>query len=164
VLEKLDVTHVTDPFRVMPAYTGEIAYFRLHGLGGRMYYYQYSNMELQKLRELITPYEEGGREVYVLFNNLSMFEDGVRFMEYLSKGTFPKITSSTGLESVKEVVEKTRYPIAKGVLIKRLGWRLVELEEGRQVRLETVLADLHSRTFSSADELVKEVKSVKRLS
>jgi len=164
VLEKLDVTHVTDPFRVMPAYTGEIAYFRLHGLGGRMYYYQYSNMELQKLRELITPYEKGGREVYVLFNNLSMFEDGVRFMEYLSKGTFPKITSSTGLESVKGVVEKTRYPIAKGMLIKRLGWRLVELEEGRQVRLETVLADLHSRTFSSADELVNEVKSVKRLS
>ena len=39
VLEKLDVTHVTDPFRVMPAYTGEIAYFRLHGLGEQMYYY-----------------------------------------------------------------------------------------------------------------------------
>jgi len=164
VLERLDVTHVTDPFRIMPAYTGEIAYLRLHGLGERMYYYQYSDMELQKLRELITPYEKGGREVYVLFNNLSMFEDGVRFTEYLSKGTFPRITSSTGLESVKEVVEKTRCPIAKGMLVKRLGWRLVELEEGRQVRLETVLADLHSKTFSSVDELVKEVKSVKRLS
>jgi len=164
VLEKLDVTHVTDPFRIMPAYTGELAYFRLHGLGERMYYYQYTDLELRKLRELITAYEKGGREVYVLFNNLSMFEDGLRFMEYLSKRKFPKITSSTGLESVKEVVEKTRYPIAKGMLIKRLGWRLVELEEGRQVRLETVLADLHSKTFSSVDELVKEVKSVKRLS
>jgi uncharacterized protein YecE (DUF72 family) len=32
-LKKLDVTHVTDPLRIMPAYTGKIAYFRLHGLG-----------------------------------------------------------------------------------------------------------------------------------
>jgi uncharacterized protein YecE (DUF72 family) len=39
-LENLNVAHVTDPFRALPAYTGEVAYFRLHGLGERMYYYQ----------------------------------------------------------------------------------------------------------------------------
>ena len=110
VLEKLDVTHVTDPFRIMPAYTGGTAYFRLHGLGERMYYYQYSDIELQRLKELIAPYEKEGKEVYVLFNNLSMLEDGVRFMEYLVKRTFPKVTCSTGLASIKEVIEKTRYP------------------------------------------------------
>ena len=113
VLEKLDVTHVTDPFRIMSAYTGGTAYFRLHGLGERMYYYQYGNMELQRLKEFITPYEEEGKEVYVLFNILAMFQDGVRFMEYLANGTFPKVTCSTGLASIKEVIEKTRYPTSK---------------------------------------------------
>jgi uncharacterized protein YecE (DUF72 family) len=75
ILEKLDVVHVTDPFGVMPAYISEIAYFRLHGLGKRMYYYQYSDAELQRLRELIVTYEKKGKDVYVFFNNLSMFED-----------------------------------------------------------------------------------------
>jgi len=160
VLEKLDVTHVTDPFRVMPAYTGEVAYFRLHGLGEKMYYYQYSDAELRKLKELVTPYEKEGKNVYVLFNNLSMFQDGVRFMEFLSKGVFPKITSSTGLASIKEVAEKTRYPISKSMLIKRLGWRLAEVEKGKQVKLETFLAGLPSKTYENAEELIKDIESL----
>jgi uncharacterized protein YecE (DUF72 family) len=163
VLQELDVTHVTDPFRVMPAYAGEIAYFRLHGLGEQMYYYQYTDAELQKLKELVTPYENEGKGVYVLFNNLSMFEDGLRFTEYLSKGAFPRIASSTGLASVKEVVERTRYPISKSVLIKRLGWRLVEVGEGKQIRLGTVLEDLPSKTYKSAEELVSDVKCSKKM-
>jgi len=50
-----------------------------------------------------------------------MLEDGVRFMEYLVNGTFPKVTCSTGLASIKEVIEKTRYPTSKSVLIKKVG-------------------------------------------
>jgi len=163
VLEKLDVTHVTDPFRVMPAYTGEIAYFRLHGLGKRMYYYQYTNAELQRLKKLIAPYEKEGKDVYVLFNNLSMFEDGVRFMEYLAKGTFPRITSFTGLASIEEVIEKTRYPTSKSMLIKKVGWRIVEIEEGKQARLSTLLDNLPSESYKNVDDLLKDLKSVKHL-
>lgn len=163
VLKNLDVGHVTDPLKVMPAYTGEITYFRLHGLGKRMYYYQYSNEELRKLKELAMSYEKKGKDVYVLFNNLSMFEDGTRFKEYLSSGVFPKITRSTGLESIKEVAGKTRYPTTKSMLIKRLGWRLVEVEEGKQVRLETLLVDLPSKSFDSVDELVKEIQLNKKI-
>jgi uncharacterized protein YecE (DUF72 family) len=162
-LEKLDVTHVTDPFRVMPAYTGEVAYFRLHGLGERMYYYQYSDEELQNLKTLVKPYEGRGKEVYVLFNNLAMYEDGLRFMEYLSKGVFPKITGLTGLDSIKSVVERTRYPISKSILVKRIGWRLVEVEAGKQVRLGEFLAELPSKTYKNAEELLNEIKAVKKI-
>lgn len=162
VLESLDVTHVTDPFRVMPAYTGDVAYFRLHGLGERMYYYQYSDSELRRLKELVSPYEREGKDVYVLFNDLSMFDDGVRFMEYLSKGVFPKITSSTGLASVRSVVERTRYPASKSVLIRKLGWRLVEVEEGRQERLDSILAGLPSKTYKNVEELIDEIEALLR--
>ena len=163
VLERLDVAHVTDPFRVVPAYTGGVAYFRLHGLGERMYYYQFSDSELQKLKELVSSYEREGKEVYVLFNNLSMFMDGVRFMEYLSKGVFPKITGSTGLASIRSVVEWTRYPASKSMLIRKLGWRFVEVEEGKQVRLGAIMADLPSKTYKSAEELLNDVKAAKHL-
>jgi uncharacterized protein YecE (DUF72 family) len=158
ILDRLDVVHVADPLRVMPAYVGEIAYFRLHSLGKQMYYYQYSDTELQRLKERIAPYEKQRKDVYVFFNNLSMFEDGMRFMEYLSKGVFPKITVSTGLSSIKEVAERTRYPISKGMLIKRLGWRLVEVEHGKQIRLETLLSGLPSKTYENVEKLIDDVK------
>jgi uncharacterized protein YecE (DUF72 family) len=158
VLEKLDVTHVTDPFRIMPAYTGKIAYFRLHGLSEQMYYYQYSNIELQKLRELILPYEKNGKEVYVLFNNLSMFEDGVRFKEYLQRDSFPKITTT-----VDGLVEKIRYPISKDALLKKFGWKLIELEDGKQVKLETFLADLPRKAYRNAEEMLSDLKSLKKI-
>lgn len=163
VLSSLDIVHVTDPFKVLPAYTGLTAYFRLHGLGKELYYYQYSDVELRKLRDILKPLEEEGKTVYVLFNNLSMFEDGLRFMEYLAKGKFPKITGSVGLESIKSVVEKTHYPVPKSILIKKVGWRLVEVEEGKQVRLAELLAELPSKTFKNAEELLKELKVAKKL-
>ena len=161
ILERLNVTHVTDPFKVLPAYTNEVTYFRLHGLGERMYYYQYSDDELRRLRELIKPYEEKGKTVYVLFNNLAMFDDGLRFSEYLSKGVFPKLTGATGLDSVKIVVGRTRYPASKSLLLKRLGWRLVEIEEGKQVPLRILLNKLPSKTFENAEEVVESLKSLK---
>jgi hypothetical protein len=163
VLKELEVGHVADPFKVMPAYTGEVAYFRLHGLGENMYYYQYSDLELRRLKELVSVYEVAGKEIYVLFNNLSMFEDAVRFTRYLSNGTFPRITSSTGLASIEEVVAKTRYPVSKSVLIRKLGWRLVDAEEGKQARLSMFLDDLSNKIYMNAEELLDNIKSASKL-
>ena len=163
VLSSINVVHVTDPFKVLPAYTSQTAYFRLHGLGKELYYYQYTDEELQRLGEIARKFEAKSKTVYVLFNNLSMFEDGLRFMRYLSSGTFPKITSSVGLESVKSVIEKTRYPVSKSMLIKKVGWRLVEIEKGKQVRLAELLAELPSKTYKNAEELLKELKATKKL-
>jgi len=163
VLSRLNVVHVTDPFRVLPVYTGQIAYFRLHGLGKELYYYQYTDEELRRLGEIAKNFEAEGKTVYVLFNNLSMFEDGLRFMQYLSSGKFPKITSTVGLESVKSVIAKTRYPAPKSMLVKKVGWRLVEIEEGRQVRLAELLAELPSKTYKNPEEILKELKAAKKL-
>jgi uncharacterized protein YecE (DUF72 family) len=163
VLSRLGVVHVTDPFRVLPAYTGQIAYFRLHGLGEELYYYQYTDEELRRLSEIAKNFEAEGKTVYVLFNNLSMFEDGLRFMHYLSSGKFPKVTGAVGLESVKSVIAKTRYPTPKSMLVKKVGWRLVEIEEGKQVRLAELLAELPSKTYKNAEELLNALKTAKKL-
>jgi len=163
VLSRLGVVHVTDPFRLLPAYTGQIAYFRLHGLGEELYYYQYTDDELRRLGEIAKNFEAEGKTVYVLFNNLSMFEDGLRFMHYLSSGKFPKITGAVGLESVKNVIAKTRYPAAKSMLVKKVGWRLVEIEEGRQVRLAELLAELPSKTYRSVDEVLGALRAAGKL-
>jgi uncharacterized protein YecE (DUF72 family) len=133
VLKNLDVTHVTDPFRIMPVYTSNTAYFRLHGSGKQMYYYQYSDEELRRLKEIVRLYEDKAKEVYILFNNLAMFEDGIRFKKYLSEGAFQRISSSTALATIKSVLEKIRYPVSKSVLIEKLGWRLLDVGDGKQI-------------------------------
>jgi uncharacterized protein YecE (DUF72 family) len=158
LLRELDVSHVTDPFRATPTYTGDTAYFRLHGLGERMYYYQFSDAELKKLRELVEPLEAGGKEVYVLFNNLSMFDDALRFMRYLETNSFPSLTEAVGLESVRSVMERTRYPATKSALLKKLGWKLVEVEEGKQVKLNELLKEVPSKVYRSVEEVLREIK------
>ncbi|MGB9671772.1 MAG: DUF72 domain-containing protein [Candidatus Bathyarchaeales archaeon] len=163
VLRVLDVVHVTDPFRVLPAYVGEVAYFRLHGLGRELYYYQFTDVELRRLGEVVRKFEGEGRTVYVLFNNLSMFEDGLRFVQYLVSGEFPRVTGSVGLDSIKSVVGRTRFPVSKSLLVRRVGWRLVEIEEGRQVRLGELLAALPSRTYRSSEEVLEGLKAAWRL-
>jgi len=40
----------------------------------------------------------------------------------------------------------------------KLGWRLVEMEEGRQVRLNELLKDIPSKTYGSVEEVLREVK------
>ncbi|HIE14888.1 TPA: DUF72 domain-containing protein [Candidatus Bathyarchaeota archaeon] len=158
VLEDLDVPHVTDPFRTMPVYVGEVAYFRLHGLGERMYYYQYTDMELRMLFEKIKPLDSEGRSVYVLFNNLSMFEDALRLKNLMDRGNLPSLTSSVGIESVKAVIIRARYPLTKSELISKLGWRLIEMEKGIQVRLEEILKSLPSKIYNSPEDILQEIE------
>jgi len=158
LLREVDVTHVTDPFRLMPAYVGGVTYFRLHGLGERMYYYQYADAELVELHKLIEPFESKGKDVYVFFNNLSMFEDGLRFITYLKMGEFPSLTGAVGLESVRKVIERTHFPMVKSELLKRLGWKIVELEVDRQVRLDGLLRDIPSKKYASMEEVLREIK------
>jgi len=157
-LEALNVVHVTDPFKALPVYTEKLAYFRLHGLGKQLYYYQYTDDELKQLRRLLQPFERDGKEVYVLFNNLAMFDDGLRFKSYIETGKFPSLTGTVGIESVKSVIGKTRYPVERSTLLERLGWRLVEIEEGRQIRLSELLKEMPSKTYKDSQEVLRGIR------
>ncbi len=80
------VIHVVDPLRYAEAITRGVRYYRLHGIGGREvnYRYRYSDEDLLKLRDLVlSAIEEGANEVYVMFNNMYMREDALRFKELL---------------------------------------------------------------------------------
>ncbi len=69
---KLGLLHVVDPFQDKSLW-GEVTYWRLHGKGE--YRYRYSDEDLAQLQRWIP--EE--RIIYVMFNNISMFQDGLRF-------------------------------------------------------------------------------------
>lgn len=72
----LRLIHCVDPLAANPIY-GSPRYFRLHGRGG--YRYRYTDDDLRALLGLCTG------ETYMLFNNLSMWEDALRFRALLAE-------------------------------------------------------------------------------
>jgi len=77
------LVHVVDPFRWVPVVEKEATYFRLHGIGGAEvnYRYKYKDEDLTRLREYVL--NLSSREVYVLFNNIHMRDDALRFKELI---------------------------------------------------------------------------------
>lgn len=73
--QELELIHCVDPLQRAPLY-GTINYFRLHGGSG--YRHSYSDQELEHLREMVA-----GKESYVLFNNITMYDDALRFTSLL---------------------------------------------------------------------------------
>ncbi|MEB2836282.1 MAG: DUF72 domain-containing protein [Desulfurococcales archaeon] len=75
----------------LPPRGQDALYARLHGLGGRgevNYRYKYSDDDLQRLLDAISPWGGG----YIMFNNVYAFNDARRFREMLCN----KIASSRG--------------------------------------------------------------------
>ncbi len=86
------VIHVVDPLRLDPIVCEKqlVLYFRLHGLGGREvnYRYRYTEDDLTNLANKIIRYLEvyqDIREVYVMFNNIYMLDDGLKFRQIARK-------------------------------------------------------------------------------
>ncbi len=79
ILRDNNITHIVDPFKRIPTHIHKVLYFRLHGIGPKEtnYRYKYSDEDLLKLVKVIK--EIGFSNVYVLFNNVYMFDDGLRF-------------------------------------------------------------------------------------
>lgn len=77
ICKALDLIHCVDPFKNKPALTGEINYFRLHGKGG--YRYRYTDDDLSYLKKLCAD----APVTYVMFNNVYMFQDALRFKNLL---------------------------------------------------------------------------------
>lgn len=76
VCTEMNLIHATDPLS-SELHPAPIQYFRLHGVRGRRY--QYTDDDLQKLKELCTHCELA----YFLFNNATMRDDAIRFKKLM---------------------------------------------------------------------------------
>ncbi len=76
--EELDLIHCVDPFKNEPLF-GDFQYFRLHGITG--YAYRFTDEDLRRLKEWA-----GRKPSYLLFNNNTMKEDALRFMQLTQSG------------------------------------------------------------------------------
>jgi uncharacterized protein YecE (DUF72 family) len=86
ICKKFNLVHCVDLFREEPQYLGKkkIAYIRLHGFGKpSMYNYKFSRRELLELKEKL--YGIDAKEIYVLFNNVYMYENALEFLKIVEK-------------------------------------------------------------------------------
>ena len=87
LLEKHNILHVVDVFRYRPLYrhNSEVLYTRLHGIGpGEVNYsYNYTDEDLEKLFSILL--EERFKKAYVMFNNVKMLNNALRFKELFAR-------------------------------------------------------------------------------
>ncbi|MDW8011025.1 MAG: DUF72 domain-containing protein, partial [Sulfolobales archaeon] len=76
-----NLIHVVDLFKVKPVVVKGVSYIRLHGIGEREvnYNYKYTDEDLKTLCGMVGELATSSREVYVMFNNISMAVDAQRF-------------------------------------------------------------------------------------
>ncbi len=89
VCESSDLIHSVDPLRNQPLWYGSqrVAYFRLHGFGKpSMYRYSFTEEELKEVAGLAQSFSGSLSRVYVFFNNVSCYEDALRFTGLVDGG------------------------------------------------------------------------------
>jgi len=80
---ELQLVHVVDILKREPQSRGRISYIRLHGLPRELNYrYSYLDKDLELLLQKVTTLDS--EKTYVMFNNLTMARDCLRFKELLT--------------------------------------------------------------------------------
>jgi len=159
ILERFEVIHVTDPFKLEPVFLSGFAYFRLHGLPSYNLNYTYTNNQLMHLSALLKQYEERAGRVYVLFNNYAMYRDAERFQALNREGELPP--SPFGPRSVWWTLRTFEdWPTTKEQLLRRCGrWRCW-VEPNRGVMLSTILQEFREKTYGGLEDVVEEAGTV----
>jgi len=80
---KKGIVIVVDPLRNKAPEGQEVYYFRLHGFGKKMMYsYKFTDSDLEKVRTYVKSLQNA-EEIYVMFNNIYMYEDSLRFAKMI---------------------------------------------------------------------------------
>ena len=81
LFSELGINQCVDLFRQDCFFAKDIFYYRLHGLGKpSMYRYKFSDEELKKLVKKVKRLK---KDSYILFNNMEMYRDALRFTKIL---------------------------------------------------------------------------------
>jgi len=142
-----------------PAYKSDILYSRLFGKGSHNVY-QPTDEELRKIDK--TASTGAHKKVAMTFHFVRMYKDAARFKTYKKTGTFPTVTRSLGVSSLKQVLqEDAKFPSSKTELIQHQGWKLVDLTKEKRDHASHMLEKLPEKTYNSVNEVVQTLESVR---
>jgi uncharacterized protein YecE (DUF72 family) len=88
ICKKFDLIDCVDILRNEPVWFGKkkVGYFRLHGFGLiSMYSYNFSQRELEQVKEKIRKLGKKIKTAYVMFNNANCYQNALQFMKLIEK-------------------------------------------------------------------------------
>ena len=159
MMEDYDMIHCVDLSKSeQPAFKSDILYSRLFGKGAHNIY-EPTDEELARIHKEVS--EGDYRRAFMSFHFIKMYKDATRLKVYKETGSFPKVTRSTGLGSLQEVLrEDAKFPSSKKELIRRQGWKLIDLKEDRRVHASHVLKRLPERVYYSIEDVTQTLTSI----
>ncbi len=154
--QSLGIIPVTDYCIAEPPYDDdEISYSRLFGLGEHNIY-QFTDDDLKLIKERAE--RRKSKKVYLSFHGISMYLDAARMERFIKKGELPPVTSSYGLDSLKEVLQDAVFPMTKNELVKKHGWKLVDIDSKTRVPASIILKQLKRENYNSLSEVLTELR------
>ena len=158
IMQNYNMIHCVDVSKgEMPAYDSDMLYSRLFGKG-KQNVYQPTDEELVEIDNRVS--DSGVQKAVMSFHFVRMYKDAARLKIYKQTGKFPRVTGSTGLSSLEEVLsEDSSFPSTKQELMRGQGWKLFELDENKRVHAEELLQQLAKKTYTNISEVIDSLRS-----
>jgi uncharacterized protein YecE (DUF72 family) len=160
-MQEHNIIHCTDLSKdEMPACEANILYSRLFGKGHHNIYQPTD----EELKEIDKKASKGNFEKVILsFHFVRMYKDAARLKVYKQTGKFPRITKSTGLTSLEQVLqEDAKFPAEKQQLIQSQGWKLFDLKQEKRIHARDLLQKLPEKTYNNINEVIQTLRSIIR--
>lgn len=154
LMKDLNVIPTVDISRDQTPFDSDILYTRLFGKGFHTIY-EFDDDELRQIEKYIL--EKAYKKAFLVFHSLRMYEDAHRLVVHMKSGVFPP-SRRIGLEALKEIFLNIRYPITKDELIRKEGWKIINIS-GKNVHVSTILNKLREDTYVNPEDLINEVST-----
>jgi len=146
------IVHCVDLSKENPAIESDILYTRVFGKGEHNVY-QFTDEELGEIDQKIA--KSSSSTIAVSFHNVRMYRDAARFKIFKETGQFPAVTGVTGQQSLRKIlIEDASFPTTKQELIKKQGWKVIDLTENQRVHASALLKKLPNRMFRNIEEVL----------
>jgi uncharacterized protein YecE (DUF72 family) len=157
VLQDYNIVHCIDLSKgEVPAYQSDVLYSRLFGKGYHNVY-QPTDEELVEVDKKALSGDF--QKIVMSFHFARMYKDAARLKAYKQTGKFPKVTRSTGLQSLEEVLsEDARFPATRQELTSNQGWKLFDLAEDKRLLASEYFQKLPERTYSSISDVIDTLR------
>jgi uncharacterized protein YecE (DUF72 family) len=158
-MQEHNMIHCTDVSKAeSPAYRSDVLYSRLFGKGNHNVY-QPTDEELAEIDRGVS--KSDSQKIVLSFHFVKMYKDAARLKIYKQTGEFPKVTGSTGLLSLEEVLsEDAKFPSTKQELVENQGWKLFDTNEEERAHARKFLIQLPERTYNDVNEVMNALHSI----
>ncbi len=139
-----------------PYHHKEISYTRVFG-SGRHNIYQFTNDELRRIYRKAT--NAPVKMVLISFHGVRMYTDAGKLRYYYLYKDFPRNKPPYGIEAVKaELMKDMKFPASREEIIRHEGWKVVPLDEKRDIHLGDILSWLPPGTYKNVDDVIEKLE------